>query len=392
MNKLLHRTRFAAPLLFSFLLIPTASAHAATLLSAQNVDIASSTPDNTYLFGGQVRVDSPLPADLCAAAATLTVAAPVTGEALLAGGTVDVQRPVASDLRAIGGRINVDDSVGGDLLLGGGVISVYGKPKNAYILGGTVTMAGGADGPVTIYGADVTLSGTYAGDVMVVASDNVTVNPGTVIHGSFRYNAPVQASIPASAQVMGGVNYIGQAGWLPTTKQAETFATAGIWIFWLVRLTAAVVAAGLIAGLFPVLADRVVEATLRRTTERFVLFTLLGFAGFIATPVLILFLSISFVGIGVALLLLSAYVLFLLLACIYAGIVTGAMVMRFFKKRFVVSWRVAILGVVVLSVIGSLPYVGFMIALVLAAASGGALLSIMYRFAFRREPLDITTL
>jgi hypothetical protein len=375
--------------IFGFL-VPVA--HAATLLSGQNVTISSSTPDNAYVFAEQSRIVAPLPADLCAIVGSLTVAAPITGDALLGGGTIDIQSPVAGDVRTIGGRVSVDDTVGGDLMAAGGVVNVLGKVKDAYIAGGTVDMLNGSNGPVTIYGADVSLAGEFNGDVEVVAADKITIQEGTVIHGVLKYNAPQQTYIPASATISGGVNYIGSAAWLPTVKQAKTFATAGFWIFILVRLTAVLVVTGLIAGVFPVFTDRVVEATLRRTPERLVLSILLGFAGFVVVPVLLLILTISFVGIGIALLLLSVYVLFLMLSYIYAAVLVGALCMRILRKHTRVSWQVALLGVVVLYLVGSLPYVGFVIRFIIMAAAGGALLTLSYTFAFKREAIDVESL
>ena len=394
-TQLLSRSTLAFASLLCVLVLSSNVAHAATVLSGQTLSISTSTPDNAYLFAGQARVDAPLPADLCAAAGTLIVAAPVAADALLAGGTVDLEKPVGGDARIAGGKINTTDSVGGDLMIAGAAVSVSGKAKNTEIIGGTVDINNGSNGPVVIYGADVSLAGQFNGDVEVVAADKVTLAEDTVIHGVLKYNAPQQADIPDSAHIDKGVNYIGSAAWLPTEKQAKTFATAGILVFWIVRIAATLVATGLIAGLFPVFTDRVVEVTLRRTPERFMLMTLLGFAGFIATPVLFLLLSVSFVGIGIALILLAAYVLFLVLAYIYASVLVGAMFMRFLRRRSAtttrISWRVAILGVLLLYVIGSVPYIGLLIKLVLGAAAGGALLSLFYTFAFRREPIDIAS-
>jgi hypothetical protein len=368
-----------------------APAHAATVFTAQAVTISSSTPDNAYITAEQASVTAPLPADLCVAAGTLTVSAPVAGDVLWGGGSIDIQKPVAGDVREIGGRIMDEDTVGGDLIAAGGLVTVNGKAKDTRVLGETVQLLNGSNGNVVVYGADVFLSGEFNGNVEVVAADKVTLGEGTVIHGVLKYNAPEQADIPASAHIAGGVNYIGSAAWLPTVQQAKTFAVAGLWVFFLVKVTAALVATGLIAGLFPVFTDRVVEATVRRTPERFVLLTLLGFAGFVATPVLIFFLLVSFVGIGIALILMAAYALFLLLSYVYAGVLAGVAFMYVFRKHTRVSWRGALIGVLVLSVLGSIPIIGIVLKIVLCATAGGALLSIFYRFSFRRDPIDISS-
>ena len=388
--------QYALPLLLSAALLGILSlapvAHAATVFTDQTVSVSSSTSDNAYVFAGQARVNSALPDDLCVMAGTLTVAAPVGGDATLVGGTVDVQQPVAGDARIIGGRVTTESSVGGDLMIAGGAVSVSGKAKTTDIAGGNVEVLNGSNGPVTIYGADVSLAGEFNGDVEVVASDKITIEDGTIIHGSLKYNAPEQASIPSDAYVDGGVNYIGSAAWLPTAKQAKTFATAGLWVFILVRITAALVATGLIAGLFPIFTDRVVEASLRKRPESFILLTLLGFAGFVAIPVLILFLIVSFVGIGIALILMASYALLLLLSYVYAAVLAGAMLMHIVRRRTQVSWQVAILGVIVLSAIGSIPYIGLILKIILCATAGGTLLSLFYRFAFRRNHVDISSL
>ena len=375
----------------ALLMVPSLS-HAATLESGHVITVSSSTPDNAYYAGGSVAIKVPLPADLCAAAGTITVSAPIAGDAMLAGGTVDVQKPVTGDVRVAGGRVAVEGNVGGDLMAAGGFVNVSGTPKDAYIAGGTIDMANGANGPVTIYGADVTLSGVFNGDVEVVAADRVTVAPDTVIHGTFKYNAPQQADIPSSAVVAGGVNYVGADHYLPTVKQAQQFAIAGLWVFIFVRLAALLVVTGLMTGLFPALTNRIVESTLTRKLERFILLALLGLAGFVAIPVLILLLLISFVGIGVAVVIGTVYVLFILLAYIYGAALAGSALIWMFKKRFTITWRGALLGVVVLYIIGLIPVVGFLVRAVLSAAAGGALLLIAYRFAFPRNSSDISDL
>lgn len=365
--------------------------HAATLESGRIITVSTSTPDNAYYAGGTVDVDAALPMDLCAVGGTVTVTGPIAGEALLAGGTVDVQKPVADDARLAGGRVSVEGNVGGDLMVAGGFVNISGTPHDAYIGGGTVQMTGGSNGPVTIYGADVALSGQFNGDVEVVASDRISISQNTVIHGSFKYNAPEQADIPSSAVITGGVNYVGADQYLPTVQQARQFAVAGLWVFILVRLAALLVVTGLLVGLFPILTDRIISSTLGRSLERFILLALLGLAGFVAIPVLILILLVSFVGIGIAVVIAAAYVLFLLFAYIYAAALAGAGLMWMIRKRTNISWRAALLGVVVLYIVGLIPVVGFLVRAVLSAAAGGAILLIFYRFAFPRSSLDIST-
>lgn len=375
-------------ILVVFLLLP-ASSHAATVITGQKVSVASSTPGNFYTFGETVNINTPLTADLTSAAGTLNITSPVGGDVLLAGGTVGIQESIAGDARILGGRVSVRNNIGGDLFVGGGYVTVSGKSNYLYIVGNTVEVTNGSNGTTTIYGVDVSLAGEFKGDVEVVASDKVTIAEGTIIHGSLKYDAPQKADIPDSAQISNGVQYIGSAPFVPTPKQAHTFAVAGHWIFFLVRIIAALITVGVVVGFFPLLTDRVVSSTIQRSFERFMLLMLLGFAAFVAVPVIMLLLVLSFVGIGPALLLGAAYLLFILLAYVFAAALAGSALMWGIRKRTEISWREALLGVLVLEVIGIIPVLGFVVKLVLAAVAGGALLTLFYRFAFRRPDQEL---
>ena len=57
---------------------------------------------------------------------------------------------------------------------------------------------------------------------------------------------------------------------------------------------------------------------------------------------------------------------------------------RGISKRRIVSWRDAVLGMLVLALVGAIPVLGGLVALILMLAAAGALISISYRFAFGR--------
>lgn len=375
----MRRTALVVTLL---LLLPLTSL-ASTFAGDEALIVAEPPSDNAYLFGSEVRVATTVPQDIAALGGTLVLAAPVEGDALLLGGDVNVREAIGGDLRVAGGRVFVEQEVAGDLIAAGGSITVTGAARDIRIAGGTVTITEGATGSVIIYGASVTLSGTYAGDVTVVASDRLALGEGTVVSGALKYNAPQEAYIPASATV-GSVAYTGSSAFLPTTEEAETFALAGLGVFFVVRLISAAVASGLMAGLFPAFSQRIVDRTLTQSVGRFSLLALIGFAVMIATPVLVFILMVSFAGIGIGLVIGAAYVLLLLLAYLYAGVLAGAALMRTFKHT-VVTWKHAVLGMVVLRLVGVIPVIGFLVSVVLTAAAAGAIVVTCYKFAFARE-------
>ncbi len=371
-------------LLALLLLLAPVGLFAATVESARTLVVSEPPAGNTYVFGGDLTVAAPITGDLTGGGGSITVSSAVAGDTLLAGGSVDIRKPILGDARLVGGRITIEDSVAGDLVALGGMVIVKSTPEFVWIGAGNASLENGAKGPVTIYGGTVALAGTFTGDVTVTASDRITLASGTMIHGSLRYDAPQQADIPADAKIDGGVTYTGKS-YLPTTQEAQTFAVAGAGIFFLVRILAAVIAAGLLAGLFPHFAQAVADRTLSFSLKRFILLALLGFGVLVATPVLVLLLLVTFAGAGVAFVLLAAYVLLLLVSYLYAAVIAGAALARQIVKREVFYWRDAVVGMLALSVISLVPVLGGLVFIVLFATAAGAVVSLFYRFAYPKD-------
>ena len=376
---MMRGTAFAVILLFPGLAL------GATLEGQRNVVLTESPPGNTYLAGSNVQIQAPVVGDLSAAGANIVVGAPVAGDILAAGGTLDIEQRVEGDVRAAGARIIIDAPVGGDVAALGGVVLVTGRANDIQIMGGTVRITGGSEGNVTVYGSDVFISGEYLGNVDVSASDRVTVADGTRIHGAFRYNAPQEASVAATAQIDGGITYTGAASYLPTPEEAQRFALAGAGIFFLVKALAALVAAGLVVGLFPRFSERIIKASLIRSPKRLALLALLGFALFIAVPVLLVLLMVSFVGIGVALILGALYLLLIMLSYVYAGLLAGALFLKLTTKRTQTSWKAAVLGMFLLYLVSLVPVIGSLLVFLFMLVAAGALAGVAYRFAWKRE-------
>ncbi|MGH7175694.1 MAG: hypothetical protein ACREGR_05055 [Minisyncoccia bacterium] len=361
-----------------------APAATSTFLYARNLALTEGTRTNAYYAAGSLSLSGATGGDLLALAGSMNIAGAVAGDALLAGGILTLHAPVAGDLRALGARLSIDTPVAGDLVaVAGSVSDSAGGERDAFIIAGSAALLGGAAGPVTVYGNTVTLGGDFAGDVQVAAAGSLTLSPGTVIHGTLDYQAPEQASVPDSVKIEGGSHY-GGAPYLSTGSQSRAIALAGIGVFLLVKILGALILAGLLAGLFPVLAERVASEA-AESTRRLVLTTLLGFALLVAVPVLLLLLALTFVGWGLAAVLGAAYILFALLSFAYTGIVFGSALARAFSKRETIFWHDAVLGMLIVCLLTIVPVAGLLLVGVLAAFCAGALARIFYQFAFPRD-------
>jgi len=378
---------FFLPTFLAIVLLVPGGAHAATLLNARTLVVAEPIVENAYLSGSDVTIAAPVSKDALVLGGTVSVSAPVGGDAGLLGGTVDVRKPVQGDVRAVAGEFLADSDIDGDLMVLAGRITASTTAHDTHLVGGTVAVLG-SGGAVTIFGADVTLSGTIQGDVHVTASNKLTIEDGTHVTGTLFYDAPQQVLVPASAVIDGEVTYAGSSTFLPTDEEAKRFAIAGAGVLLLVRVIAIAIAAGVVVGLFPLLATKVSERVLLHSPRRSILLALLGFAVLVAAPVLILMLVVSFVGIALAILLAALYVLLFLLAYLYAGVIAGSALSRALFKKDKVTWKVAVLGTLALYLVSIVPLIGSLVVAVLTSAALGSLIAITYKAAFGRGTSD----
>lgn len=357
----------------------------ATLRADDSLRIAEPIEGNAYLAGAEVEIASPLPADALIAGTLVRVLAQITGDALVAGGTVSIEAPIAGDARIVAGQLEVSHPVAGELAALARHIRIEQKTGEIRVIGGTVEVLGGADGPVSVYGNDVILAGDFTDSVRVVAANSITLAESVHIAGSLNYNAPQEALIPESAEIAGGVSYVGSASFLPTAEEAQVFALAGFGIYVVVRIVAGMLMVGLFVGLFGAftrtVAREVVGAPIRKGVSLF----MIGFLILVGVPLLLIFLAMSVVGIGLAFLIGAAYVFALLIAYILGAAVFGALLSKWLLKRTVVSWQDAIVGFLVLSLFNLIPGVGFLLGTVVLATALGALGAVVYRSVFVHE-------
>jgi len=360
------------------------SAAPASFSAAQSLVATSSSLGNSYAAGASVVITAPVAGDFSAVGGSVITAAPVAGDDFIVAGSIDSRANVSGDLRAAGWRVNIDQPVGGDLVAIGYSVRDAGRAVgNVFIIAANASLSG-AGGPVTVYGNTILLSGDFAGDVQLVSSGHVTLAPDTVVHGKLSYEAPETATIPDSARVVGGITYT-NASYLPDVGTSRMLAFVSIGFFIIARIIGALLLAGLLAGLFPKLAEAVIRRARSGRPRDLLLATLLGFAIFVATPIVIALLMLTFVGLGLASLIFILYALLVLLALMYSGILIGGLLVRRLLGREQILWHDGVLGMAIVSLIALVPVVGFLAVLLLACFSSGTLLQMFFHFAFPHE-------
>ncbi len=373
---------FLSPL---FVSVPLAEAeeYFSPFVIGKTLIVASSSPYNAYLAGLSVVHTGTVGGDLVSAGGSVLIAGEVRRDLLLVGGSLRVEEQVFGDLRAVGGSVESGGEVVGDFIAGGFSVDASGPiGGDAFVVGADVVLSGGAEGSVTIYGNTVVLGGIFDKHVHVIATNSIEIQDGARILGTLSYKAPNEVVIPESAEVA-NVEYT-SASYLPDAGASRVLAVLSVVLFILIRILGALILAGLLAGLFPHIAESLVGRLYEGRLRNVLLSTLLGFGVLVATPALIIILLLTFVGIWLAILLFVLYALLCILAILYAGIVLGGLFARHVRKRGTVRWHDGILGMLALSIITLIP-VGVFAALLIMMFSSGALLQIFFHFAFSHE-------
>lgn len=349
---------------------------------------------NVYFADPAVRITNALPADLITAGGSVSVEAPVGGDVLAAGGTLDVRSGAGGDVRVLGGRARVVGPVNGDVAAAAGTLGIFGTARTIYAAGASVTVEASSTGAARIYGANVALGGTYGGNVSVVASNRLNILPGTRIRGTLTYSAPEQLALPESVIIEGGVRYTGSYAYLPTKEQVRQYALAGAGIFFLVRVLAGAIVAGLLAGLFPKAAEKVSALALARKPRTLLKTFLIGISVAILTPLLILFLFISLVGAGLSLLLSILYALLFVVAYATTGIVLGYLLRQVVLYRIYGEreplWQDAVVGTALVHSISLIPLLGTATVFLFAMLCAGALATCAFTACFPALPPRLT--
>ncbi len=334
---------------------------------------ASSAARDRFIAAGSVSVARPVAGDLIAAGGEIDVSADVGGDVVVAGGNVRVGAPIRQGIYAAGGRVLINAPVQRNVRVAGGRVELGRQARiagNATIGAGDVAVDGAVGGTLQIGGGHVFINGPIAGDVEVGGGD-IELGPDARIEGRVRYASGNEIRRDAAAQVRGGVERIDvdtAAAWPLGARQRPGRAAGWAWTIGL-----ALVAAVLVAALPTVFAT--VSDTLR---TRWALSLLMGFVGIVCIPVAALIALMTVVGVSLGLATIALYLVLLLVGYVAAGIAVGHLALRRWRpaRAMQIGWRVvaSVLGMLGISILGRVPYIGGLVVLAAMLVGIGALL------------------
>lgn len=330
-----------------------------------------------YAGAGTISIAGDVTGDLVVAGGQITVSGSVKKDILVGGGTIDISGTIGEDVRVTGGQITIDTTVPGDVVLAGGSITLAANSiveGDLLVAGGSVAVKGEVKGQIKGAAGEIFLSGPVGGNVGLMA-ETITLEATAKLGGDFSYQSPEEATIADGATIAGKTTF--------TQREFDQWGkfTFGIFgatiISWLIGLVTLLAAAVVMAVAVKRFNTKVVEHSVQSFWRQL----LLGLALLIITPFVIGILFASVVGALIGLVLMFVYIVHLILAGIYAGIIAGAWIFRRVQKGSTrTDWVAAILGVVVLQLLMLIPVIGWLAGFVFFLVALGSLVRFQMDF------------
>jgi cytoskeletal protein CcmA (bactofilin family) len=335
---------------------------------------------NVYRAGGNVRLVVPVKGDFYAAGGRVTVEQPVAGDATLAGGAVSVRAPIGEDLRAAGGDINIESTVGGELYASGGNITLSHAAAVAdavTLYGGNVNIEGKINGPLTVYAQKVLLNGEVAKDVEINAEE-IELGPRAKLGAALRYPSDAQFKTAEGVIIGGAVTRGESINGRPDTHHdrewhGQMMGSGPSWAGGVASFIALLATSALFLLVFTGFSQRASQRI--RATPWPALAA--GVAVLLGTPVLAMLLLITLIGIPLGIALMMLFPLMLLMGCVVGVFSISQRVQRAIQKESISTSSAAMMGFFALTLLlvlllGSVPFIGFLILLAIMLLGTGA--------------------
>lgn len=333
--------------------------------------------DNLYVGAGMINISGDIAGDLIAGGGNITVTGNILNDAALGGGTVNVFGEIGDDLRVGGGSITVSKNVEGDLIATGGFVHILSE----VVVGGDLVAAGGmiiVDGQVkgnaNLSGGEINVNGKINGNIDAQVGEKFALGSQANVKGDISYKSATEALISEGAVIGGKINYKKIKKKVFPFKGFEKGAAAaliGVLTFFAFIKFLIVLLTGLLAVLIlPKKSRELVELSIKKFGTEL----LLGLVILIVMPIALGILFVSVLGSVIAVLGGLVYAMFMVVGKIYAGIILGAVLYKWFakSKKIEVSWKSALIGIFILSIVSWAPLVGWLIKLVFVLVGVGA--------------------
>lgn len=362
--------------LFSGLLFMTLSlpVTAVTFEANENVSVDRPLFDDAYVIAANGEVTADIEGDLYIMGGQIVIDGNVKEDLVVGGGRVTVNGNVDGDVRVIGGQVALYGNVGDDVLVSGGQVDIGRDSviKGSVIAGvGVLTIDGTVNEDVRGAMGVLMLKGIVNGDVIVTIEDTLKIDAASQIGGDLEYSALLETTVPTGV-VGGGVVF---------NKFEEQSLVKDFTYAFLIQKLFSFIGAIILLGILVWMAPKFL--TKGGTLARENVFRSFGVGLLSVTAAIIGFIVLMFtvVGIPFAVITFAAFLIVLYFAKLFAVAWMGSYFLNY-KKPIKRGKLFGTLSLITLGyyVIGLIPFVGWLINIVLFLIGVGTMVFVKYEY------------
>ncbi|WP_373471228.1 hypothetical protein [Carnobacterium alterfunditum] len=362
-------------LLVAFMLIPFVSVLAETV-SGDNVIVESdeTLEKTSFLSGSNVRVDGDINATTFITAANTEVNGTIDGDLFVTGQNATINGTVKGSVFVAGQNITVNGVVENTIYLAGATLKVGSQTNGSAFLAGqnvSIEKAAVIEKDAFVGASQAYQNGVINGDL---SSSSESLSVGGKIGGDLDYSSQNKADFSGNSEVAGETTWKKME--IESYKDSRAIFTTAILMQVLFSI-----AASLVVWLFV----RLIRPDLWTNLAEQITISQLKALGFgalavVVVPIVSLLLMLTIIGIPLAFILLTLYGLSLYVSTI----ILAVFISLWFQKRFswsnIQSFWVFLLGLIILNVLGIIPFIGWILGFITVSFGlGSIVLSILNR-------------
>ncbi len=320
-------------------------------------------------------------------------------------GDMKIDGTVNGDVVAMCKSIVINGTINGDLIAFSQDITINGEVKGSTRVAGTnITINGTVDHNVNAFGTEINLtpSSTVAWDVLVagvngkfngtiggnlhgsIAAANVAGKIGKNINLTIEDESSPQGGllITKDAIIGGGLSYTSKqearvesaSSIVGPTSHQETKDNSQAPINIISKIFYKLSAILLIGLVLISLKKKMFYDVAKNLEIKNWQAILIGLGALILTPLIILFFSLTIIGIPLALIILVTYLMLLSFSVIFSSFFVSDLIIKNSYKKPLNSFVVLIIGLIIFSLFAALPYIGWSFVLVFVTYGLGGIL------------------
>lgn len=350
-------------LFLAIFLIPFSASRAAGTKAGENIYVPKEeiVSGNLYAAGGSITVDGTISGDLIVAAQSITINGKVEGDIIAVGQDITVNGEVGGNIRIAGNTLVINSIIARNVNAFGANVVLGPDSKvgwDVYIAGSNVSARGTIDGGLSGYAGQALITGKIGKNVELKlnggTSQKLTIASGAIINGNVDYTSNVAASISPEASVAGNVQQ----------KTPEMKVDNRFWP-WLWGRFFAIFAAIAVGLVMTTVCKKCVHKMLALIEDKKARILIPGLIIFFILPPISLVLMFTVIGIPLALILITIWLMAIYIAKILAAILAGDLLIKKVLKKENLSLTWALIpGVIICWLLFSIPFVGWLFGLI----------------------------